>query len=92
MDPAPVSQIPLGWITSAGVALSGAIGWLGKEVMRRQKRTEEKLEVCEEKHEKTQTDLMEVKEELGVLRGRQEGVTQLAKQVLEVVEQNAGPS
>jgi len=61
-------------------------------VLRRQKRTEEKLEVCEEKHETTQQTLMDVKEELGVLRGRQEGVTQLAKQVLEVVEQNAGPS
>jgi len=92
VDPTPTSQVPLSWITSAGVALSGAIGWLGREVLRRQKRTEEKLEVCEEKHETTQQTLMDVKEELGVLRGRQEGVTQLAKQVLEVVEQNAGPS
>ena len=92
MDPAPVSPVPIGWITSAGVALSSAIGWLGREVLRRQKRTEEKLEVCEEKHEATQAALMDMKEELGVLRGRQEGVTQLAKQVLEVVEQNAGSS
>ena len=87
-----VSQIPIGWITSAGVALSGAIGWLGREVLRRQKQTEEKLEVCEEKHEETQATLMDVKEELGVLRGRQEGVTQLAKQVIEAVSKDAGSS
>ena len=47
-----------------------------------------KLDKCEEKHEEVNADLLTLHSQLGELRGRQQGVEDLASQVLRVVAES----
>jgi hypothetical protein len=47
-----------------------------------------KLDKCEEKHEEVNTSLLTLHSQLGELRGRQQGVEDLASQVLRVVAES----
>lgn len=56
--------------------------------MTTQKRTEEKLDTCEDKHETTLATVIELTTQIGELRekvGRLDGIEQLAKEALSEV-------
>lgn len=72
-------------IGPAGGSLLAAIGYLWREQLRTRQQTEAKLTKCEEGHAETANKLLVMAEQLGELRGRQDGVTQLAEQVLSAV-------
>lgn len=57
------------------------------------KQTEIKLQLCEEKHAGATTVIMQMKEEIGYVRGRQDGIESLANSVLEkIASTNTKPS
>jgi hypothetical protein len=49
------------------------------------KATENKLQVCEAKHTEATAVMLQMKEEIGYVRGRQDGVEGLAKQVIDKI-------
>lgn len=77
-------------VVPAGVAMAGAITYLNKRGERVLARVEGKLDECETKHEAATQQIADIRQQLGVLEGRQEGVEKLAKQVLDVVKDHNG--
>ena len=83
-------------VVAAITCLGGAIGvlWMSlqKTIAGKIEHTEKlyaetakKLDQCEVKHDEVSLKMVQMSSEIGELRGRQAGVTELAKQVLEVV-------
>ena len=71
------------------VTLTGAVAALWKAMNDRSSKMETrltlKLDHCEEKHGEVNSTLLTMAQELGELKGRQEGINTLAEQVLSVV-------
>jgi len=80
-------------IIAAGTSLSGAVAVLWRSQVTTQRRTEEKLDDCEEKHETTLATVIELTTQIGDLRekvGRLDGIEQLAKEALSEVARARG--
>ena len=86
--------VPIGWLVAVGTALSGAVGALWREQVRRSKQTSDKLEKCEDKHEQTQGLVVELSSRVGRLEGlnegKAEGVEELAQSIVDLVNRNDG--
>lgn len=72
-------------LSGAVTGLAGVVGFLWKQIYASQKKTEEKLEHCESSHKETQATLLVMSRDLGELKGKQEGISELANQVLTVI-------
>ena len=66
-------------------ALTAVIGYLWREHINDKKAVETKLEKCESSHVESVKSTLELTREVGELKGRQEGVNSLARQVLEMI-------
>jgi len=75
----------------AVTSIAGALVFVFKLYQGRIAKNEEKLERYEENHLKTSIDIAEMKRQIGYLEGQQEGIKNLAKQVLDVVADAAKP-
>lgn len=75
-------------IIAAFVGMSAAIGELYRRVSKSAKTIEYKLEACEKKHSIRDKEQLQLSIELARLKGNQEGINSLARQVLEVVKEN----
>jgi hypothetical protein len=75
-------------LTGGGALISGAFWRLWKRVDSDHKKVQEEWIKCEDEHQKTQTELSHLREDLGYLKGRQEATENLARNVLEVVARN----
>jgi len=69
--------------------MAGVVGVFWKLHLNAVAKTDEKLKHCEESHTAVHTEMINVKAEMGYLRGRQEGIEGLAREVLEVVAKQA---
>lgn len=87
------------WIYAVGAGLSAGIGFIAKALVQKTRdsekalivrvdRAEEKLENCEEKHEANTAILIDLTGRLGMLEGKQEGVTSFAKEALDIIDRN----
>lgn len=70
-------------------AVSGVVVVFWKLHLSAVAKTDEKLKHCEESHSAVHTEMINVKAEMGYLRGRQEGIEGLAREVLEIVAKQA---
>lgn len=77
---------PLVTIVSGAVAtLSGVVVFLWRQITTNYQKTETKLDLCEQTHNKTQELIVGLTREVGELKGRQQGIDELAKEVLKAV-------
>ena len=77
---------PLVTIVSGAVAtLSGVVVFLWRQITTNYQKTETKLDLCEQTHYKTQELIVGLTREVGELKGRQQGIDELAKEVLKAV-------
>lgn len=67
------------------VGVSSALALLWRNTEASTQRLVKKVDECEGKHDAQNAELKQVYREIGELRGRQEGVSQLAEQVLAAV-------
>lgn len=80
MDPTIVAAL-----MAAIASLSGAIVYLWRYISDVQKKTESKLEECENAHKASHESMLSLTREVGELKGRQQGVTELAEKVLQEI-------
>lgn len=72
----------------AFVALATALSVLWTRHIAAHKEFLRRAEECERKHETTLIKQIELAEQLGVLKGKQDGITKLSAEVLAVVHEN----
>lgn len=72
-------------LTGAISVLGGVVAFLWRQISAAQLKTEAKLEACEKTHAETQEMMLGMVRELGELRGKQDGISEMAGQVLKTV-------
>jgi len=78
-------QIESQHVIAAIVALASAVAYLYAAQLLQAKRTERKLAHCEKGHEQANRKLIELTGDFKELKGKQDGVSQFAKEVLKAV-------
>jgi cell division protein FtsB len=84
LAPYVTEAVPVG-----GALFTAAFWKLWKRVETDHQETKAELDKCEKDHIATKEEMASLKEDLGFLRGRQDGIEDLARNVLEVVARGA---
>lgn len=72
-------------VLPAATVLAGVIALFWKVISKHHIDTKTKLDMCEEKHEETNTQLLTLTGKVGELEGRQNGIEHMSTAVLEEV-------
>lgn len=78
-------QTVLTLVSSAVAAMGGVVAFLWRQISANNQKTESKLEKCEQSHQATHDMILGLTRKVGELEGRQQGISELADQVLAVV-------
>lgn len=79
-------------LISGITAVTSALVFMWRQITEAAKRTAIKLDACEECHRKTQDRIVSLVRELGELKGRQDGIEELASNVLKAVAESRNQS
>lgn len=75
-------------VTAVGTVLAGAIYRLWYRIEHDHKFTRSELQKCLTEHSNAKIEIADIREELGFVRGRQDGIEDMAREVLETIARN----